>query len=341
MIIPKGVAWQHLRAQCFDAIPAGTTAHYTRAVPLHEWRRRGSFTVATSTKTSIKIEVAGVEFGDALLADAEYLLDHGAEHHATVRSFLAEPGDWHSPAWAAVTIYYWAFFCAMAITRLAGRTVWFLDRAALTEFRNLAGSTTQPGAGAFEMAVGPYGSATNREVVLRPSKSQLHHALWTTFHRLIEDLFGRADQSGNPLEYRLIWCLHEVPQRLGPDWPSTIRNLVNYLPGRAYREVIRSTEIDTAQYVRRKSPFNIEKLISNFENEVVKIKAGTLHNNDLPLLCRLSALMAITVADVAEELHLELIDRTAADRRWLNVRRAFLKDHCLAVDGRAFWPLSV
>ena len=140
-----------------------------------------------------------------------------------------------------------------------------------------------------------------------PSRSQLHDALWTRFHEIITKLFGYADQLANPLEYRMLWCVQEMCSRLSADWPSRVRNLVNYLPGGAYREVIRATEIDAAQYVRRRLPFNAEKLVSTFEDEVV---------------------------------HGELIERSSGDRRCSNARRTFLQTHCSVADPRAFWPLS-
>lgn len=339
MIIPKGTAWQHLRALCFDALPAGATSHYTRAVPLDTWRHQGSFHVLTCTKKFIVIESSGVEAGSALLADSEYLLDHAAEQHATVRNFLTRL-DWHSPAWAAVTAYYWSFFSAMALTRMVGNTIWFLDRAALTEFRKLAGETYQPGAGALNVMVGNYLSATNREVVLRPSKAQLHEALWIRFHELAEELLSHSDAKANSLEYRMLWCLVEARRRLGTAWPSKVRNLVNYRPGRAYREVTRGTEIDAAPYVRRKSPFTSEKLISSFEDEVVKVKLGAQPAECLPLACRLSVLLAITVAEIARDLHFELMERTSADRRWCDLRRSFLQRHCPGDNPGMAWPIG-
>jgi hypothetical protein len=308
-------------------------------MPLHEWRVHGSFVVTQCTKNSITLRTSGVEIGTGLLADVEYLLDHAAEQRATLRNFVSEP-NWCSPAWSIVTVYYWAFFCAMAITRLTGSTTWFLNRAALRDLRQLAGSDTQPGAGALNLNIGSYVSATDREITLRPSRAQLHDSLWIRFHGLVGELFHHADSSANPLEFRLMWCLNEARNRLGEHWPSEIRNLVNYRPGCGYREVIRATEIDVGSYIRRNSLFTTDKLISKFEDELIKVKADAPIIDQIPILCRVLLLFAFTLASVAEELHLELMDRDSADQRWSLMRRRFLQVHCRTDDNRMFWPFA-
>ncbi len=341
MTSPKGTGWQHLRSLCFSAIPVDAAAYHVRAVPLHDWRLRGSYQVLACSKKSITIEAAGIEIGSALLADAEHLLDHAAEQHATLRSFITEPA-WHSPAWASVTAYYWAFFSALAITRITGRTTWHLRKLALTDLRKLASAVAQPSAGALFFDLGPPLSAMNRTVVLQPSGLHLHSAVWKRFEGLLSEVFLHSDQSASPLEYRMLRSLHEVFVRLGFDWPSEVRNLVNYRPGYAYREVIRDTPIDAASFIRRKSPLTFEALVSSMEDEVVKVKPSSGGGQDLGLSCRILVLFAVTLAKLARELHSELVDRNSTDRRWVNLRRAFLQAHCQSErEFRHVWPLAV
>ncbi len=323
--------------QCLSAIPNGVAVHYSKSMPLNEWRRHGSFQVTGCSKKQVVIESAGVEIGTALLSDAEHLLDHAAEHQAMIHDLIVG-ASWHSPAWTVVTGYYWAFFSALAITRLTGHSAWFLDRSAITELRLLAGSAVQPPAGALRLAVGPYVSATNREIVLRPTKLQMHDAVWQRFKELTFDVFNVTDELSNGLEYRLFWCMYELAHRLGADWPSKVRNIINYRPGRAYREVIRTTEIDIAKYLRRATPFRFESAVSDFEDHLVKIKAGKWPEQEVPLLCRLLVLFAIILAAISTELHEEMIDRTSTDRRWLDLRHRFFQLHCPGIDG-AIWPL--
>jgi hypothetical protein len=94
--LPGGTGWQRLRADCLGAIPAGSSAPYTRPIPLREWRRTGYFQVVSCTSKQITLEAPAVDIGGALLSDAEHLLDNAAEHHSTLLTWVTGEG-WHSP----------------------------------------------------------------------------------------------------------------------------------------------------------------------------------------------------------------------------------------------------
>jgi hypothetical protein len=305
---------------------------------LHDWRSHGAFTVSSCTKTRVVLETSGVEIGTALLVDAEYLLDHAAEHQAHIHDAVTL-APWHSPAWAVVTTYYWAFFSVLALTRLTGRTVWFLDRIALTNLRTLAGTTLQPGAGAMYLSVEPYLTATTRAVVLRPSKVQLHEAVWTETQRLISDVFAHSDQNGDAIEYRLWWALKRSGDLLGANWASTLRNAVNYRPGCGYREVIRRGQIDMIRHIRQRTPATLNNLIEAFENEVIAIPKGVAPAEDVKLFSRLLGFYAVVMARITEALHAELLDRQGGDQRWRSLRSEFFADRC-RTRSSTIWPLS-
>jgi hypothetical protein len=222
-VIPKGVAWQHVRSMALDAVPAGTRIYHTNAMPFHEWLKRGAFSVASCTKTSVILESAGAEIGMALLSDAEFFADHAAEHSVHVHNAVVSD-DWSSPAWNVVTVYYWSFFSVLALTRMVGHSAVFLDRPALTDLRTLADATEQPGAGALYMETGPYTSATLRSVSLRPSKVQLHDAVWRAAYRLTSLAVSSSDPQTNALEHHFWSVLKRPADSFGPDWPSKLRN---------------------------------------------------------------------------------------------------------------------
>ena len=337
-MIPQGTGWQYLRGLSLDAIPRGTKVFHTRAVPLHAWRSQGAFTVLACTKSEITIETAGTEIGSVLLADAEHLLDHAAEHRATVYDAL-KSGNWYSPAWVLVTTYYWSFFSALALTRLTGHTVWFLDRAALRDMRTLAGAAVQPSAGALYLNVEPFVSATTREISLKPSKSQLHDALWRTTHGLIQNVSAQTNQNANGSEYRLWWSLARVAQLWGPDWPSKVRNAVNYRPGSCYREIVRRNRVDTMQRVRLGTPFEFTDLMELIEDDVLKIGTATAPNDALQFSSGLLGLFAIALSSLVEYLHADLILRQAGDQRWRELRRRFFTERCATATG-SVWPVS-
>ena len=338
-MLAKGNGWQRLRARCFDAIPTSAMVYHGTAVPLNQWRSVGAFRVRSCDKKAAVLETAGVEIGTALLSDVEYLLDHGAEHRSALRGLVVE-AQWHSPAWTVVTAYYWAFFSALAVTRLTGKTTLYLDKRSISNLRTLAASAHQPPAGALTLSVEQYISGTDREVTLRPTGAHLHDAAWSVFHDLVSEIFNSCNGGTNAAEYRFFWCLNEARVRLGADWPSRVRNIVNYTPGCAYKEVVRDTVIDAAPYVRRGQPFSLAKLIEAFENIVMPLKPSQPIAPVIPELCRALMLLCFMIGLIVNELHSELIERQPSDRRWLNLRRAFLRQHCPSADGHSDWPLT-
>jgi hypothetical protein len=337
-VIPQGTGWQHLRGLALGVIPAGTAVYHTQAVPLREWRNRGTYIVSACTKKWIVIEAAGVEIAEALLSDVEYLLDHSAEQQASVRNAVVGT-LWYSPAWALVTAYYWGFFAALALTRLAGRSVWFLDRPSLNDLKTLAGANEQPNAGAMFISIGAYLSGTNRELILRPSKAQLHDAVWSVTQTLIKDILSHSDQAASPLEFRLWRALTRIGDIWGARWPSQVRNAANYQPGFAYREVIRRDRIDLMRRVRLVAPVSFESLIGLIEDDSLRVSAGSDPLDTMELSSGLLGLYSAALSAVARSLHSEVIDRQSGDRRWSGMRASFYAARCGAGPG-SVWPLS-
>lgn len=120
-------AWQGLRQRALTTVPLGTRVEFGRPYALTQWRDNGSYIVTNISPRRIHLAASRDEVAGVLLTDAEYHLDHAAEHQACLWHEL-QSQRWRSPAWFIVTSYYWAFFLAMAATRLLGRTVWYLDR---------------------------------------------------------------------------------------------------------------------------------------------------------------------------------------------------------------------
>ena len=306
-------------------------------MPLHLWRKAGSYLVSHCNKTSITIEVAAQEIGAALLSDAEHLLDHASEHRASLHQLISE-ASWCSPAWSVVTAYYWAFFSGLAITRIVGRSVWFLDRTAVSEFRTLASATDQPGAGALSLSVGPQVTMTSRSVTLRPTKSQMHDAVWAKVHALTVDVCNAVNQDGNPDEYRFWWCLAELGKRLGPDWASKVRNAVNYRPGFGYREVISDSQIEIGR-LRRLDSFTSGLFLDEIEGSVLHLPLRGGLGDNLGLDTKLLMLYATALCVVSSQLHADVIGRQQCDPRWQKLRGRFIVQHCSSESG-ALWPFS-
>lgn len=338
MMFPQGNAWQALRSDCLSAIPSDTRVSYKRPSPLSEWHRRGYFRVTTSTKKEVAIESAAQEIGAALLSDAEHLLDHAAEHQATIRVATSTEG-WHSPGWAIVTIYYWAFFNALALTRLVGRTVWFLDGDALRDIKRLSPTPDAPGRGIFRLTLRGYVNATDRELLLEKTGGRLHEACWKETSSLLLRLAKVANEHSNSIEYRILLALTEASRKLHPDWPSTIRNSVNYRPGCGYREVVNKTEIEVGRFLRKNSKLDISQLLGSFEDILIRIKTDTPHYQQINEYCLLLLLFTLLLNSMCVSLHEDLITRHSLDTRWLDLRKIFFRKHHVLSAGLT-WPYS-
>ena len=337
-MIPRGTGWQRLRSLCFDAIPLGSGVYHTNAIPLHQWREKGAFNVAACDRKRIIIETSGVEIGATLMADAEHLLDHSAEHQASVHDAVTA-GNWYSPAWLLITAYYWSFFSTLALSRLTGISTWFLDRTALSTFRNLASSSDQPAAGAIRLKLGTFISAVTRELTLEPTKAQLHDAVWKVFKELADEIFAKTDQNANGLEYRLWWALKRTADAWGPAWPSKVRNAANYKPGRVYREVVRQGRFDTMKLLKDVTPINTTNLIELFESRVLAIQTKQVPENPLEHGSEILLLFAIAVSAIATDLHSELVSRQTGDQRWSTLRSRFVRQRCSMAAG-SVWPTA-
>ncbi len=336
--MPQGTGWQRLRSKCFDTIPAGTGVYHTRAVPLHEWRERGAFNVVLCDRQQIILETAGAEIGATLVADAEYLLDNSAEHQASLHDAV-EGSSWYSPAWSLITAYYWSFYATLALTRLTGTSTWFLDRTALAAFRDLAGASQQPPAGAMRLRLGVFVSAATREMTLEATKAQLHDAVWRIFRELANDVLQKSDQDANGLEYRLWWALKRVGDLWGAAWPSKIRNAANYKPGKVYREVVRQGRFDTLKLLKDVTPISPTGLIELLEDRIVSITTGHKPEDPIEQGSAILLLFAITVSAITTDLHAELVGRQTGDQRWLGLRNRFQSLRCEASSG-SIWPLT-
>lgn len=338
-MLPKGTIWQHLRSDALDAIPVGSIVHKGRLLPLSEWRTRGSFTVSSVGAKNFTLEGQAKEIGQALLSDAELLLDHAAEQRA-VLFHAATCNKWSSSAWLVVSAYYWSFFSANAFSRLVGQATWFLDKEDVNDLHALcAGATPTVGAGTFRLTVGPMLSGTHRTVSLLRRNDRLHEAMWKEFFRYLGVVHqSSADPKSNPDEARLFAALASSASRFTPDWPSALRNAVNYTPGCGYGAVRGEDPTAAAKHLRAMYPQTTTDVIDRFEIDSGAHRSLEQLISDLPLATRQLISFASLVSALALELHDELIDRNTLDHRWRTARNSFfLKTGVGAVPADA-WP---
>ena len=166
MTLPQSALWQRMRQRALDAIPLGASVDFRTPLTLAAWQSQGTYTISSTGSSRFAVVVAPADFGGALLSDAAYHLDHALEHQASIMRTLLS-GQWSSPAWQVVTFYYWSYFIAMALSRMLGRTVWFITPELARQFTTLAptGSASLT-RGTYELTCGAALSAGSREIFL-------------------------------------------------------------------------------------------------------------------------------------------------------------------------------
>jgi len=337
-MFPKSSAWQILREEALRIIPSPTKLYFKSAVPLRNWRLRGSYVVTSCDKNKIVLRASPAEFASVLISDVELLLDHAAEQRASLKMATGDD-QWFSPAWTVVTAYYWSFFSALSLTRMVGRSTWHLDKVAIRDLSVLANTLTgRPGAGTlyFEVKLQPTGDC---EMLLQPSGRNSHEAVWFCYHQLVKRIFAATDQNASVNEYRLWWCLTECAKILGDAWPSDVRNDVNYKIGLAYLEVTKTQNTKAGPQLRKLSEMDLDALLGQFETEVHRIQSDLGTRQDLETLTKLLILNSLALALIAENLHKDILDRVDGDKRWLQMRQKFFSEKCPS-ESNKFWPFG-
>lgn len=338
MTIPKEAIWQELRTEALSTIPPGSRAPIGIDNSLTRWYRRGYFVVNSATKTGFELTTATVDVGSALLADIEHLLDSAAEHQVSLWRHV-NTAVWLSPAWMAVTFYYWAYFLCLAMTRLIGQTVWFLDKPAVRALVTMASAPSQsPGAGCFALTCGPVVSLNDRDLILRKTGGRLHDELWTQWSRVCESKLNRlAAGSSTSSEERLFAALVRTGKVLGSDWQSAFRNAVNYRPAFAYSAVRRDRVLASLAYLRSPATYDFDVLLDRFESKVCVVTGASTVAEHPQVVAELLVYYTFLLHAMTEALYAEVLDRHNLDQRWAKSRLTFLKNNNIYSAGEP-WP---
>jgi hypothetical protein len=292
------------------------------------------------TGKRVNLEVNTMDFGAALLGDVEYFLDHAAEHKATAISLIRN-SNWPSPTWILVTIYYWTFFNALAITRLLRRSIWHLDSGALQDICQGMTGTAGIGGGAFIFETKPPVSANSRIMVLAKSQHRLHEAVWLAFF----DLLKLARDSAalpreNAAEYALYQSLLDTQAQLGHDWLSELRNAVNYKTGVAYDAIRGTDRLAFRSVVYPPSSSDLQEMVLRQHQALISIGRPRAAVSDTPSVYALLMLCTCFVVDaLAQDLHADILDRQSLSPQWRQARLRYLTRHGVTHQGLA-WPIA-
>ena len=326
-----------MRQKALDAIPPGAGVDFRTPLTLATWQARGTYTISFGSSTRFTVEAAPADFGGALLSDAAYHLDHALEHQATLMKSLLS-GQWSSPAWHVVTIYYWAYFAGMALSRLLGRTVWFITPEVAKQFTALAPTGSPPlTKGTYELSFGTALSAGTRQILLAKRTRRVHEQLWATTFDLFNELYLEVGAGvATPQEERMFLSIINSAHALGTEWPSALRNLVNYRPGFAYTAPRFINSVDSYGYLTSQQQ-TIDRLIDRLENGNLAMRADPDISARPQIAARMLADLTILLSRIAHALHDDVVDRAGGDRRWLGSKRRFAQQQGLLATG-APWP---
>ena len=276
-MIPKGPLWQSLRQAALFSIPEGTLLrpdpHLITRVA------KDDYTVRRVSGTGFELEASGAEIGSVLLADAENLLDAAAEQQVCIWRHI-NANYWLSPAWLSVTTYYWAFFLLLALTRLLGKTTWYVDREVGLRLVRLANiQSARPGQGCFRLVVGKRVIDLRSPIDIAQTRRRVHDETWRNWDQICrQDLAPLLQGTANSMEDRLFTVIIRANNALGPEWPSAFRNAVNYRPGFAYSGVRKTKLLDSYSYLRHPLNYDFLEILERFEHRAFSLTANSINN---------------------------------------------------------------
>jgi hypothetical protein len=335
--VPQSALWQRIRQRALDAIPTGSSINFRSPLTLAAWQARGTYTIAAASSKKFTIVVAPSDFGGALISDAAFHLDHALEHQASLMNAVL--GDrWSSPAWQVVTFYYWSYFSAMALSRLLGKSVWFVTPTVAQQFSALTTTgSPQVTKGTYELSCGNSLGAESRNVDLSKKQRRLHEQLWSTMFGLVSSVYQEVGAGvATAQEERLFLAIINSARVLGDDWPSTLRNLVNYRPGFAYTAPRFRSCVDAFTYLSSQQQ-SIEGVVGRLESNIIAMRADPSVESQPKLAAKMLADLTVLIDRMAHSLHEEIVERTGLDRRWLASKRRFAHQQRMTSTGEP-WP---
>jgi len=328
-VLPQASVWQELRQRALDTVPAGCGFAYLSPPTLDDWLQLGAYSVIAASKKGFTLHASSSDVGSALLSEALYSADNAMEHAVMLRNQFA-CHRWRSPAWTAVTFYYWGFHLAVGLTRLLGKTSWYISPYLASRLGLIAGTAAaQPGSGPYVLECESLLSATQREIkVRRGSQTRVHDAVWSLwFAELRECTRGMIANKAGGDEARLYLSLTRSANILGDSWPSDLRNELNYTTASGYGAIRKAAQSNVYGMVSADSPATVEEMIARLEANIGGLTRGHEISTQIPAATRVLIDSVFAMDMLLRMLLDEVSQRRQIDRRWLNARSAFAKHH--------------
>lgn len=341
-MLPQSSIWQSLRQAALETIPDGCKLPYSSPFTLDSWLREGAFNVGAVTARGFVLNASTAEIGSALLSESLLSADRALEHSITLRNQLS-CHRWSSPTWKSVTFYYWAYHVAVALTRLLGKSSWFISSETAAQLSALATvGNVQHGAGPYVVECGQQLSGTVREVsIQRSKKTRSHETTWSLWHSRMREVTSSAGaKKRGDDEARFYFAIMRAANALGDTWPSELRNAINYSNWLGYGAVRKQNPTAVFSIVLIDPPSSVQQLIDRLEGNAAGLSDGQPLAQQLPTATRVLVDLAIGMHLVYEDLIGDVLSRRVNDRRWQNARAAFAKSHNEGFNVKR-WPCDV
>jgi hypothetical protein len=294
----------------------------------------GSYSLSSSTKKSFTLQVTQREFGSALFADSQHLLNHATEHRAHLLSHIADDRS-ASPSWTFVTLYYFALFIALAWTRASNGSILYLDKKAIEKYCGMA--TVKPAGGAYSARLYIDPSTQIPFVEFKKcSSSHFHEAVWIAVNKSVNDIFQEINQQSQArkLDAEEILALRALGIFSGYSfkeplvWPSKLRNGVNYRPGFSYRSVLKNNSLKLPSKLRRNGFSSLTELVEHGERMKAKL-SGVGSPTDMPNECiDLLVAQSLLLEKYTEETFRVLCDKNELKQSSFRQRKIYAGANC-------------
>lgn len=136
----------------------------------------------------------------------------------------------YCPNWSIVTDYYFAFFCACTVLRLTMRGNMYIDpetsRKVSAFISDLKGEPLKIPEGNAIYFIQKSSSIEKYELVIQKTSRSTHESIWYQMEELIKEM---SNESGSKTDEKIVLeSIKSLLKSLGPAFPSTLRNEVNY-----------------------------------------------------------------------------------------------------------------
>jgi hypothetical protein len=343
-MIPLGPIYQELRRSVLDTFPDDMPAPRADGDNFSRWIETGNYFVSRPDSKGVVLAASPQDYGQALLRDVEFLVDMCFEQMLQIQS---ERLDNQSPAWTVVTIYYYSFYAAQALSRILGMPTTYLDDTRVSAIKALSSTPLTLGAGPYTITKATNLSVTQAEYYFKKSRQRPHDAVWSS---LLEYL-GRLRQKNKPAakstnlvatqEFQLFEVVtSSLPSKAFPDcqfnWPSEVRYEANYRVGNAYTMLRSPWHFRSMDAMRNWEDLTIEKMVN-----LMKRSVGALGVEQSVQGIKLRSMFMLNFANflfaLVRTLLADLHQRRSTDWKWEDRRNRFFKKHSDILGKQESW----